>query len=74
MPSEKPKEYHTRDEAGQVKTAPRKIYTNNSKKGNGSSRKGHLFSQYEYVSDPYDRLREQDVKEQIEHRKKFLGG
>jgi hypothetical protein len=44
IPSEKPKEYNTRDKEGKVIIAPRKIYTNNSKKGNGSSRKGHLFS------------------------------
>lgn len=72
MPSEKTKEYNTRDTEGRVKTAPRKIYTNNSKKGNGCSKKGQLFGQYEYVSDPYDRLKEKDVKEQIDHRKKFL--
>ena len=35
MPTEQPKQYDTRDSEGRVKTAPRKIYTNKSKKGNG---------------------------------------
>lgn len=63
-PTEFPKKYDTRDQNGNVKIKPRKFYT--------SSNKNRLFSQYEFMADPYDRLKQQDIKEQIDHKKKML--
>jgi len=49
QPTQFPKKYDTRDQNGKVKIKPRKFYTR--------SNKDRLFSNYEFMADPYDRLK-----------------
>lgn len=61
-----------RDSNGSVTTGPKNFLTRPLKKGSGNTTYGHLFSSYQYVEDPYDRAREQDLKEWINHKSKML--
>ena len=74
----KDKEFHTRDENGKVKVAPKTVTTNNMKKGFGNTTAGYLFSQYPYQGYPQEQGREKDKREKLEHKAKiptsFKGG
>lgn len=56
------KEYHTRDENGKVLTNKKNIYTNNMKKGFGSTNTGHLFGSYPYQGYPEEDPKKKEQK------------
>lgn len=65
------KVYNTRDEQGNVKTAPKGITTNNMKKGFGNTTSGHLFGSYEYKGSPYDNQKDLESHEKLVHKAKI---
>lgn len=57
---------------GKVVVQPRNIVTNPSKEGHGDSTVGHLLSKgYKHEADPYNRPKELQAKERLEHKKKL---
>ncbi|CAD8051375.1 unnamed protein product [Paramecium primaurelia] len=66
--------YKTRNSAGNVITQARNFLTNPAKKGLGRTTINNLFSQIEYIPDPYDRQEEMDRQERIQHKSKQLPG
>lgn len=62
----------TRDADGKVLTGPKNFLTKPLKKGRGNTTAGHLFGNYQYVEDPYDRAKELDLKEYLDHKRKML--
>eukprot|EP01017_Pseudomicrothorax_dubius_P020274 TRINITY_DN22169_c0_g1_i1.p1 TRINITY_DN22169_c0_g1~~TRINITY_DN22169_c0_g1_i1.p1 ORF type:complete len:304 (-),score=53.39 TRINITY_DN22169_c0_g1_i1:96-1007(-) len=66
------KDRSLRDEDGNVRTGPRNFLTKPSGRGKGNTTYGHLFNRVEYIPDDYDRGRELEMKEWLEHKSKMI--
>lgn len=65
------KEYHTRDDLGNVKTGPKNITTSNMKKGFGNTTYGHLFGAYPYEGYPHEAEQDIQSREKLVHKAKI---
>jgi hypothetical protein len=64
--------FDKKDEHGGVKTGPKNFVTAPMKRGRGATTYGTVFQSFQYIEDPYDRAKELDLMEQVEHKRKML--